>query len=111
MSHGLEQRVERLEDALQTVLAMVSRTQAQIALLAQTSGTALARACANTANPPVVMEQILQLFDDICLETTNQMERDIIGLCEAQGEIADLVRDTAETTLRGMLVLSEKAPD
>lgn len=62
MSQGLEQRVERMEDALQTVLAMTSRTQAQIALLAQISGTALARACANTANPPVIMEQILQLI-------------------------------------------------
>ncbi|MFS8368820.1 hypothetical protein [Acetobacter indonesiensis] len=99
----LEERVEALEDLFKETLASVAQVQAQNAMLAQVTGAALARACANNPNPAHVMEQLLQLFDDACLGTANLVERDELGLCDAQKQMVDVVRLSAEGTLDGIL--------
>ncbi|MCG0995309.1 hypothetical protein LHT11_08855 [Acetobacter indonesiensis] len=98
----VEERLEALERVFKDTLAVAAQAKSQTAMLAQIAGTTLARACANSANPEIVMEQLLQIFDTSCLGALEQLERDEIGLGDAQKTIVDVVRLSAEGTLAGI---------
>ena len=100
--NDFESRLNELELAVVDALATACQARAQTAILAQITGGALARAAANTSNPAVILEQLLQLFEASCLEASNQMEKDAVGMGDAQRETVEVVRESAEGVLAGI---------